>query len=74
MLLVDESGSMYTEHAWIPGMIASMEADLNAAGATNNRYAVVGFGSPSHAAGEAPHAHQLSGSDWGVAADITVQP
>ena len=27
VLLVDESGSMYTEHAWIPGMIASMEAD-----------------------------------------------
>jgi hypothetical protein len=71
VLLVDESGSMYTEHAWIPGMIASMEADLIAAGATNNRFAVVGFASPSHATGEAPHKHTLSGADWGVAADIT---
>lgn len=71
ILLVDESGSMSTEHAWIPGMIASLEADLIAAGVTSNRYGVIGFGSAAHAAGQAPHTHTLSGADWGVAADIT---
>jgi hypothetical protein len=73
VLLVDESGSMDTEHAWISGMIASLEAQLVAAGATNNRYGVVGFGNANHVADpdQVPHQHSLNGADWGVAADIT---
>ena len=71
ILLVDESGSMGAEHAWIPGMVQSLEADLNAAGIVNNRYGVVGFASPGHASGEYPHTHTLSGAAWGVASDIT---
>lgn len=73
ILLVDESGSMNTEHAWISGMIAALDADLIAAGATNNRYGVVGFGGFQHVvAGDAepPHSHALNASAWGVASDI----
>jgi hypothetical protein len=71
ILLVDESGSMAGEHAWIPGMVASLEADLLSIGVTNNRYGVVGFGASAHGSGQGPHTHLLSGADWGVAADIT---
>jgi hypothetical protein len=73
ILLVDESGSMNTEHAWISGMVQSLDAKLVAAGVGNNRYGVVGFGSAQHVGDpdQIPHKHTLSGADWGVAADIT---
>lgn len=52
IFVVDESGSMNTEHGWIPNMVTSMEAKLVAAGvgdgsdaADFNRYGLVGFGS-----------------------------
>jgi len=65
VLLVDESGSMGGEHAWIPNMINDLESGLLAAGvgSTNpNRYALVGYG--GHAQGDAPHKHTSGGADW----------
>ncbi len=73
VFLVDESGSMGGEHAWIPGMINSLDSKLIGAGVTGNQYALVGFGGPtSHAPGayDPPHKHTLAGGDWGVASDF----
>jgi hypothetical protein len=54
IFVVDESGSMGGEHAWIPGMVSDLEAGLVGAqvgdgtdAADFNRYALVGFGSAS---------------------------
>lgn len=55
IFVVDESGSMGGEHAWIPGMISDLEAGLIAAGVGDtgagfaaNQYAIVGFGASSY--------------------------
>lgn len=45
VVVIDESGSMSGEHAWIATAIQDLEADLTANGVTNNRYALVGYGS-----------------------------
>jgi hypothetical protein len=45
IFVVDESGSMSGEHSWIGSMVTSLDTNLNSAGVTNNRYALVGFGS-----------------------------
>lgn len=69
VFLVDESGSMSGEHAWIGGMVAALETNLIAAGVTNNRYALVGFGS---GLSSSPNLGRdlmtpVSGSSWGTA-------
>jgi hypothetical protein len=64
--IVDESGSMSTEHAWLPGMISDLESGLTAEGVgsapNSNRYAKVGYG--GHRWNDVPHKHQEGGSDW----------
>lgn len=47
VFVVDESGSMSGEHAWLNGMVNSLDTALNAAGVVNNEYGIVGFGSSS---------------------------
>ena len=51
VVVVDESGSVSGEHAWIGGMIPPLEANLVSrsvgAGADANRYGLVGFGASS---------------------------
>jgi len=44
LVIIDESGSMAGEQAWIQNMIQALDLDLQAAGVTNNRYGLVGFG------------------------------
>ncbi|MEL6351479.1 MAG: PEP-CTERM sorting domain-containing protein [Cyanobacteria bacterium J06627_28] len=44
LVIIDESGSMGGEQAWIQNMIQALDVDLQAAGVTNNRYGLVGFG------------------------------
>ena len=46
MVVVDESGSMGGEHAWLPGMINSLDSALSGLGITGN-YGLVGFGQSS---------------------------
>lgn len=74
VVIVDESGSMGGEHAWLPGMIADLETGLLAAGvgtgADANQYALVGFG--GHAPGDVPHKHLVGGGDWGSSAQFGV--
>jgi hypothetical protein len=72
VFLVDESGSMAGEHAWIANMVTSMEAELNAAGVTGNRYAMVGFGN-YYVGGyyQMPYAVTVGGGSFGTAADLS---
>lgn len=44
IVVIDESGSMSGEHAWIGGMINDLDVALQAAGVTNNQYGLVGYG------------------------------
>lgn len=72
--LVDESGSMATEHEWLPGMIQDLEAGLIdagvGAGVTPNLYAAVGYG--GHVSGDDPHKHDFgTGNDWFGADDYS---
>lgn len=69
VFIVDESGSMGGEHAWLSSMVTNLETGLVSAGWTGNRYALVGFGgsSPHYS----PHGHAVGGSDWGTAAQFS---
>ncbi len=71
IFIVDESGSMSTEHAWITNMVTAMDTGLNNALITGNQYALVGFGSIAHATSQDPHKHLVDGGDWGSAADLS---
>lgn len=84
VFLVDESGSMSTEHAWIPGMVSALDSQLQAAGVgtgtEQNRYALVGFGALSSAdlfhsglgltSNQEPHKHPVGGGDFGTASAL----
>lgn len=75
VFLVDESGSMAGEHAWLGSMVTSLETNLVAAGEVSNQYGLVGFGcSSSHtgcSSAQTAHAHALGGGDWGSAAQLS---
>lgn len=71
--IVDESGSMSTEHAWLPSMITSLNSELLAVAGSDPfsvNYGITGFGGASaHLGG---HAHDMNTSDadldmWGTA-------
>lgn len=72
--IVDESGSMSGEQAWLPNMIAALESGLNAAGVGDagdaNRYGTVGYGSGGNHGGSAPHSHLDNGGSDGSTGDI----
>ncbi len=44
LFVVDESGSMEGEQAWLRETVSLLEAELNAKGLTDNRYGLVGYG------------------------------
>lgn len=69
--IVDESGSMSGEHAWLGGMITSLDTQLNSHGLTSNQFGLVGFGasgSGGHAIGG--HSHLVGGSQFGTSAQF----
>lgn len=80
IFVVDESGSMGGEHAWLGSMITSLESNLNANQVGDgtdasdfNRYALVGYGAsdyylPNHGVGA--HKETVGGGDWGTAAEF----
>lgn len=43
LFVVDESGSMAGEQAWLTSIITTLDQSLNNAGVANNRYGLVGF-------------------------------
>lgn len=75
--VVDESGSMAGEQAWLPSMIAALESGLNNAGvgdaADPNRYGTVGYGTGLHAGSpgsvQGAHRHLDAGGSDGTAGD-----
>jgi len=67
--IVDESGSMSGEHAWLGGMVTSLDSGLNTAGLTPNLFGLVGFGASS-AHGVAGHSHLVGGGQFGTAAQF----
>lgn len=74
VFVVDESGSMAGEHAWLGSMPGQLEAAFNAAGIGNdptrpNRYGMVGYASSAHEAQQRAHKHLLAGNDFGSAAE-----
>lgn len=73
LFLVDESGSMSTEHAWIGTMPLDLEAALLAAGigvTLPNRYGLLGFAESGHQAEQKGHKHIVGGADFGSASDL----
>jgi hypothetical protein len=52
VFIVDESGSMNTEHAFLTSVLTDLDAALAAAGVVTRNYGVVGFGSRTIAARE----------------------
>ena len=75
--IVDESGSMSTEHAWLPGMITGLDNALTTAAGGDPlsvNYGLTGFGgSSAHLSG---HAHDMDTSDadldmWGSASQYS---
>lgn len=74
LFVVDESGSMAGEHAWISNMVSSLDSALITAGVSGNQYGLVGFGGTStHAvpSGTAGHGHTVGGGDFGTAAQLS---
>lgn len=62
--IVDESGSMSGEHAWLSGMITSLQSGLVDAGVTGpNNYGLVGFGNSSIV----PRQINVGGAQFGTA-------
>lgn len=43
IFVVDETGSMFTEHAWLADMIPALDARLEARGIVSNRFAMTAF-------------------------------
>ncbi|MEN8444657.1 MAG: SdrD B-like domain-containing protein, partial [Cyanobacteria bacterium J06555_13] len=43
VFVVDESGSMDTEHEWLTTMVLELESALQSRGITDNRYSLVGY-------------------------------
>jgi len=70
--IVDESGSMSGEHAWLGGMMASLDAGIVAqnvgTGSQANQYGLTGFGGGS--SHFSPHKHSVGGSEFGTAAEF----
>ncbi|MCA9078376.1 MAG: putative Ig domain-containing protein [Planctomycetaceae bacterium] len=60
VFIVDESGSMGGEHAWISEVAAELEASLEFAGITNNRFALVGYLDQGSIFNTAPAKFQVS--------------
>jgi hypothetical protein len=76
IFVVDESGSMSGEHAWIGSMVTSLEAGLVAAGVGDtgagqavNQYALVGFGRSANSGN--PVTIPVGGGLWGTAAQLS---
>jgi hypothetical protein len=66
VVIMDESGSMSGEQAWIGGTITSLQNGLAGAGLVNNRYGNVGFGNSA----VVPRQINVNGGQFGTAAQF----
>lgn len=67
VVIMDESGSMSGEQAWIGSTITSLQAGLAGAGLTNNRYGNVGYGNSA----QVPRQINVGGAQFGTAAQFS---
>ena len=70
LFVVDESGSMSTEHAWLGTMVMDLDNNLIAAGVSENRFGLIGYGAYRWH-GTTGHAHLVGGGLWGTAAELS---
>ena len=70
LFVVDESGSMSSEHSWIGSMVTALDSALGAAGVNNNQYGLVGFGGSSLTPHLPGHGHTVGGGQFGTAAEL----
>jgi hypothetical protein len=71
LFVVDESGSMSGEHAWLGTMVGQLETQLIAAGVTSNQYGLVGYGAGGGSHAVAGHQHTVGGGAFGTAAQLS---
>jgi len=67
--VVDESGSMGGEHAWLGNMISSLDSELATVAGTdafNAQYGLVGFGGSSSSSHYTGHAHDMDAGTAGT--------
>jgi hypothetical protein len=66
VVIMDESGSMGGEQAWMNTLIPTLDSKLVAEGLTGNQYAIIGYGASGTGghASVAPHKHLYLGADW----------
>ena len=69
LFVVDESGSMAGEHAWIGSMVTALDSALIGAGVTGNRYGLVGYGKSG--LGIDGRKLAVGGGDFGTAAELS---
>ena len=73
VVLMDESGSMSGEQAWIPGTITSLDAGLISAGLTaGNRYGLVGFSASAATPPSRVRSFLVGGGQFGTPAELGV--
>jgi hypothetical protein len=71
VVIMDESGSMSGEQAWMPGTISLLNAGLVANGLSGNGYGLVGFGASSGTAGtDLVRSIPVGGGQFGTPAEF----
>ena len=71
VVIMDESGSMAGEQAWIPGAMSQLDTGLIAAGLTDgNRFGLVGFGASAAPAPAKTRSFTVGGGQFGTAAQF----
>ncbi|SLN26331.1 Autotransporter beta-domain protein [Pseudoruegeria aquimaris] len=68
IFLVDESGSMGGEHAFLPGFVTALDTQLASAGVVDRNYGLAGFGGGGP--GNLGRTLPVGGGDLGSAADF----
>ena len=67
VVIMDESASLAGDQQWVGDAIAALESSLKAAGITNNRYGLTGFGGED---GPGAHVHNVGSGLWGTATEF----
>jgi hypothetical protein len=70
LFVIDESGSMSGEHAWLGTMVTSLDTQLGLAGVTGNRYGLIGFGNGLGGGANSGRTINVGGGLFGTAAQF----
>lgn len=67
VFVVDESGSMSGEHAWLPGFTSQLEADLQTIVGLSSSYGLIGYGNSA----VAPRSFSVGSGEFGNASEFS---